>query len=337
MNDTELDQLLDSWPAPAPSPSLRRTTLAAISPAPPRRIFGIRPRWAAIAVLGAGGLAVGTSLWNDPKLGGFWGVAGDLHTRTTRFVDPPSAKIRWWMKGGGNSIGDLPGGGIRGSGFLRDRAASRFYGYKYTVRPIGNGYFRVEFQPLDDKTIGRSGVFKMDGAISQAAPLPPPQVIRDGSFFDINLYADATDRVYDHVEVSTHAFPKEPAPPDDPLKLTFDHVRVFEDGVSAGVADRSVGGVCVWVHLPNEGRYLIALKPLGNPLFVHAGHVNGAVMEFISDNKQFRIESLSPIAKPGDHPIYVFHQQSFENELNQDNPGAHSLLVGNAGPPSMHH
>jgi hypothetical protein len=336
MNDIELDQLLDTWQAPVPSPSLRRTTLAAFPPRPPRRVFGIPVRWVFAAVLSAGGLAIGTSIWTDPKLGSFWGIAGELHTRTTRLVDPPSAKIRWWMKGGGHSIGDLPGGGMRGSGFLRDRAASRFYGYKYTVAPIGNGFFHVEFQPLDEAVLHRGGAFKMEGSIAQAAPLPAPKTIHDGDSFDVDLYADGTDRVFDRIQVSTLPLPKEPVQPPDPLRLTLDHVRVFENGALAGQNDKSLSGVCVWIHLPEEGRYLIALNPLGNPLFVAAGHVNGAVMEFTSNGRRFRIETAEPIAQPGGHPIYVFHQQAFENELNQDNPQTRGLMVGNAGPPAMH-
>jgi hypothetical protein len=94
MNDAELDQVLDTWQAPAPSTSLRRATLAAVPPRPPRSVLGVPLRWAATAVLSAGGIAIGTSIWSDPKLGRFWGMAGELHTRTIRPVDPPSAKIR---------------------------------------------------------------------------------------------------------------------------------------------------------------------------------------------------------------------------------------------------
>jgi hypothetical protein len=171
-------------------------------------------------------------------MGCFWGTANNIHTRSTRMVDPPSAKIRWWMKGGGHSIGDTTTG-IRGSGYMRDRAASAFYGYKYTAEPIGNGYFHIEFQPLDDKTVGHGGPFKMEGRV-QPIPLPGPQTIRDGGYFDVDLVSDGTSRVFDRVEISTRPFPKQPAPPEDPLKLTLDHAQVFENGVLAGKEDRSI-------------------------------------------------------------------------------------------------
>jgi hypothetical protein len=335
MNDVELDHLLDTWQAPVPSPLLRRMTLASLPPKPPRKILGIPLRWAVVGLLGAGGIAIGTDIWTDPKLGGFWGSAGGIHTRTTRMVDPPSAKIRWWMKGGGHSIGDLPDGGVRGTGYLRDRAAAKFYGYKYTAIPTGNGYFHVEFQPIDERMIKSGGPFQMPGSLEQGASLPGPTTVQDGGYVDVNLFVNSTDRVFDRIEISTKPFPKEPAPSEDPLRLTMDHVRVYENGALVGDNDRSLSGDCVWIHLPDQGRYLIAMNPMGNPLFVQAGHVNGAVIEFASNGRQFRVEGASMV-KSGDHPLYVFHQQSFENELVQDNPLTRALMVGNAGPPSMH-
>jgi hypothetical protein len=205
------------------------------------------------------------------------------------------------------AIGDIPGGGIRGSGFLRDRAASKFYGYKFTVEPVGNGLLHVEFQPFDEATLHRDGPFKRRGASYRRPHCRDPFVTAIPS--DVDLYTDGTDRVLD--QVSTRPLPKEPAPPEDPLRLTLDQVRVFENDVLAGQDDHSMSGVCVWIHLPDEGRYLIALNPLGNPQFVPAGYVNGTLMEFNSNNKQFRVETASPIARAGDHPIYVFRQQWF--------------------------
>jgi hypothetical protein len=330
MTDAELDQLLDTWQAPMPSPLLRRMTMAALPPRPPRRLLGIPLRWVVAAVLSAGGLAIGTSIWTDPRIGSFWGMAGNLHTRTTRMVDPPSAKIRWWMKGGGHSIGDIPTG-IRGSGFLRDRTAGILYGYKYTVEPIGNGYFHVEFQPLDEAIVS-GGPFKMHARI-QAIPLPSPKTIRDGEYFDVDLFGGGGDRVFDRVEISTKPFPKEPTPPEDPLKLTLERARVFENGALVGESDRSIGGVCMWFHVAGEGRYLFALNPMGNPLFVAGGKVNGAVMEFHSEGKSFRVEAAAPIAKGGERTVYVFHQQGFESELKD----TRLFLVGNAGAASLHH
>ena len=151
MNDVELDQLLNVWEAPMPSPALRRTTLAAFPRDWRWKIGGLPVRWLAAAALGAGTLAVGTSLWSDPELGyQFQGsVDGDssLYMRLSRRIDPPSAKIRWLLKGGGSSIRDTPAGGIAGMSYLRDRSAGRFYGFKYDVEPTGNGYYQVTFAP----------------------------------------------------------------------------------------------------------------------------------------------------------------------------------------------
>ena len=46
-----------------------------------------------------------------------------------------------------------------------------------------------------------------------------------------------------------------------------------------------------------------------------------------------RAETSGPIAKGGEHAVYVFHQQGFESELKD----TRLFLVGNAGPGWMHH
>jgi hypothetical protein len=92
----------------------------------------------------------------------------------------------------------------------------------------------------------------------------------------------------------------------------------------------------IWVHLPGQGRFLAALDPQGNPRFTQAGHVNGNLMEFQSDGKQFRITCAEPITTGGDHPLYVYHQQSFENMLEQSHPMAQKVFMGNAGPANLH-
>jgi hypothetical protein len=341
MNDTELDQLLDTWQAPVPSPSLRRTTLSGLPPRPPRRVFGLPLRWVVAAALSAGGFAIGTSIWNSPEIGRFYGQSGNIHVRSTRLVDPPTAVIRWWSKGAGNSIGETASGGIRGSGYLRDRSAGKFYGYRYIGEPVGSGMYQITFAPFDPATL-RNGPFKMEGEVVQGAPLHAPVMIHDGDTFDVDIYSDGASRVFDRIQISTHPFPEEPkrAPSREQqdweaVKLTLGQPRVFVDALFAGEDGSSARGACVWVYLPGEGRYLITLNAEHNPRFVQAGHVNSNTLEFASNNKHFRIETATPIATGADRPVYVYHQQSFEDEINSDYPGARRMMTGSAGPASM--
>jgi hypothetical protein len=260
MNDTELDQLLDTWQSPAPSPSLRRTTLAALPPRPPRRVFGLPLRWVVAAALSAGGFAIGTSIWNSPEIGRFYGQSGNIHMHSTRLVDPPTAVIRWWSKGAGNSIGETASGGIRGSGYLRDRSAGKFYGYSYVGEPVGGGMYQITFAPFDPATL-RKGPFKMEGEVVQGAPLHAPVMIHDGDTFDVDLYSDGASRVFDRIQISTHPFPEEPkrAPSREQqdweaVKMTLGQPRVFVDAVFAGEDRSTAAGACVWVPLSDHAQ-----------------------------------------------------------------------------------
>jgi hypothetical protein len=342
MNDTELDQLLDTWQAPAPSPALRRTTLAAFPRDYRIKIAGVPLKWLVAATLAAGSLAVGTSLWSNPELGNYFqGSANGIYVRVARRIDPPQAKIHWWFKGGGGSIGDAPGGGIAGSSFMRDRAAGKFYGFRYQAVPLGGGTYQVTFAPFDEAALYRGGPIKVTGDIVQAAPIGPPQFVQDGGYFDSDIYVADGVRIYDRVDISSKPFPK-PAPPSaaeqqqiDAIRMQWVHPRLYLNGTFAAKAAGGGSGGCLWIHLPGEGRYLIAVNPFGAPNFVQAGHVNGNLVEFTSEGHQFRVETDAPVAAGGDRPVYVFHQQSFENELDLTNPLAHQVMFGNAGPASM--
>jgi hypothetical protein len=341
MNDTELDQLLDTWQAPVPSQSLRRTTLAALPPRPPRRVFGLPLRWVVAAALSAGGFAIGTSIWSNPEIGRFYGETDSLYMRGTRLVDPPTAVIRWWSKGAGHSVGDTPNGGMRNSGYLRDRGAGKVYGYRYTAEPVAGGNYQITFAPYNPAAL-HDGPFKIDAQVVQGAPLPAPKIIRDGDTFDVDLYADGHDRVFDRIQISSHPFAEELKRPQtreqeqwEAMKMKLERPRVFVDALFAGEDGSSARGVCVWVYFPGEGRYLITLNAEHNPRFVQAGHVNSNTLEFASNNKHFRIETATPIATGADRPVYVYHQQSFEDEINSDYPGTRRMMTGSAGPASM--
>jgi hypothetical protein len=344
MNDTELDQILDTWQSPAPSPSLRRTTLAAMPPRSRRKLLGVPLRWAIAGTLAFGGFAVGTSIWGEPVIGYFSGESGDIHMRATRRVDPPSAVLRWWMKGGGNSVGETESGGLRASAYLRDRSAGKFYGYRFTGENNGDGTFTLTFAPFDEAALGRkNNPFKLEGEIVQAAPVPPPMVVRDGETFDVNVYVNGAERVYDRIQVSSKPIADAPkAKPGaeekayEAVKMKLDHPRVYINGSLGCEESQVASGGAVWVAVPGEGRYLIAVDPQGNARFVEAGRVNGTHLEFISDGKRIQIETASAIASGGDRKVYVFHQRSFEDEINAGASGGPKVMTGSAGPASMH-
>ncbi|HTX38807.1 MAG TPA: hypothetical protein VME43_27460 [Bryobacteraceae bacterium] len=349
MNDTELDQLLDLWQAPAPPPSLRRGLVDSF-PAAPRRLFGVPVRWlaacAAAALCAAVCVAGADQLFGNPELSRFYASGGPgLYMRTIRLVSPPQAQIHWWWTGGRYSFGGT--GTLHGSAGLQVRASrlSMFsprtiYGYQYALEPAGGGQYRITFAPLIPDTLHGQGPYKFEDTFVAPHSLPTPQIVQMGQPVEVTLYQDASSRVYDRIVLQWGGFPEWPpkhAPglPQGALRLVSP--QLFIDGQAVHTAGGNTGsGPAVWLHLPGEGRYLIALEPQGNPRFVQAGQVNGSILEFQSEGRQFRIVCAESIATGAAQPVYVYHQQSFENVLDPAHPLAATPFFGNAGPASLH-
>jgi len=343
MNDVELDQLLDTWEAPAPPPSLRRGLVAAF-PVKRWKVFGIPLRWivagAAAAVVCA---AVGAGLFN-PEIGRFYGrFDSGLYMKTTRLVDPPQASMHWWMTGCAFSVGGGATPHVTSQLRVRQSRTSFFsprtiYAYQYTLEPLGGGQFQASFSPLQPSS--GAELYKSQDTWVQPPSLPSEQAVQVDKPFEVTLYQDSSQRVYDRIVLSWSSFPE--WPPKQPAAARRGNLQavapqLYVNGQLLTTGDRNVGsGPVLWFHLPGEGRYLMALNPLGNTRFVQSGHVNGNTLEFQSGGKDFRIVCAQPIAAGGDQPVYVYHQQSFEDVLNPAHPLADRPFFGNAGPASLH-
>jgi hypothetical protein len=341
MNDTELDEMLNLVVAPTPPQSLRRGLVAAL-PVPRRKIFGVPRRWAApIAAAALCGL-VGAAVFEiGPVQGQFYGSvespAGPLYGETTRLVDPPVANLKWWFLGSGFSFGGTVAA-LHGSADMHNRFTKTFAGYQYTMDQTGEGLYRVTFSPLKAGAMERlMQPFKMNGQLIPTPSLPEPRIVQIGEPFEVTLYQSGGERIYDRIVVSwaapQRARGSQPAPVAT-LRLTG--AQLYVNGQLALTRAGAGAGPVIWVHLPGQGRVLAALDPQHNPLFVQGGHVNGSVMEFQSGGIQFRIVSQQPITTGGDRPIFVYHQQSFEEALNPANPLSQQPMLGNAGPASLH-
>jgi hypothetical protein len=336
MNDTELDQLLDQWRTPVPSPALRRALSAAFPHRPRRFLFGLPIRSIAAGVTIAAALGVvGIATDFNGSIGEAGGSAdlpsGRLYVRTTTLVDPPVAALHWWWKGGGNSVGQTPGGALRGSANIHDRSAHLFYGCEYVAEPLGGGLYKVTISPLLAPTVQR-GPFVVTDLPAALPSLPAPQIVTDGQPVDIDVYRSATERTYIRLQVSANLFfdRKNAAPPKVQQDfLHTDRSKLYRNGILMASAEGSASGASIWFRLSGEGRYLITLDPTGNPGFVAAGQVNGDTLEFQYGSDRYRLESARPIAAGSPRPIYVFHDTAFESLLN---PGHSEPMVGSAGP-----
>ena len=150
-----------------------------------------------------------------------------------------------------------------------------------------------------------------------------------------------SERIYDRIVISWTA-------PDWAVRIvgrrqmeegTFrlDEPRLYVDGQMIASRQNTGRGPVIFVYLPGQGRFLIALDPQSNPLFTQAGHVNGNVIEFQSGGRQFRIICRDAmIASMVDRPVFVYHQQSFENLLDPTHPRSAAAYLGTAGPASLH-
>ena len=329
MNDTELDQLLDAWQAPAPSPATRSNLRAAFPQPTRRRLLGVPLRWFAVAAPAAGLMALGTSF--KGSLGESNATvelpSGIANVRTRYYVDPAAAMVRWWWRGGhGASTGATPEGEVRGSAHFHDNSTDLYYGYEYVATPLGSGRYRVTFSALRQSTISR-GPFEVTGKPAALPMIPAPRIMADGEAIDIEAYRGSMERLVIRLQISTKALPDAAPPAPQPLHTL--NSTVYKNGALVASLEGDAAGASIWFRLPGEGRYLITLDATGNAAFAAAGQVNGNVLEFQSGNDTYRLESVTPLIAGPPRTFYVFHDAAFESQLK---PGNQAPMVGSAGP-----
>lgn len=331
MNDTELDQILDQWTAPEPSPALRDNLRAAFPQRPRRRVFGVPVRWMVTFAAAAGVLAIGTSF--NGSLGESEGCpdlpTGRVCVHAKYFVDPPAAILRWWWKGHGSSVGSTPDGAISGSVHVNDQSAHLFYGFEYRAEAVSGGQYKVTFAPLRMSTLQR-GPFIVTGQPAPLPVMPAPQIVADGQPIDVDVYRAGGERVYVRLQISASEAARETKPEvQPPTFLHTSNTKVYKNGAQVASFEGDAMGASIWFRLAGEGRYLITLDPTGNPAFAAAGQVNGNALEFQSGNDTYRLESAQPLATGAQRTIYVFHDLAFESQMK---PGNSAPMVGAAGP-----
>lgn len=336
MSESELDQLLDAWNAPAPPPSLRRGMLSAL-PMPWPDFFRVARRWAAVAVVSSICIVLGAAGMN-PMLSRFDMQIDELYLQSTRLVTPSMAHARWWFWSDGYSSGSRAGL-LHGSAYLHNRFTGNYIGYEYTMQPAGDGLYRVAFSQMQLSTLQKhQGPFKENWQQAVPVVLPAPQTVRVGEPFEVTLYENGIERVYDRIVLSRTPTPGWPGVyrQVDRTVMRLRQPQLYINGQLTASQPSAGSGPVIWVHLPGQGRFLIALDPQQNSRFVQAGHVNGKEVEFQSEGTQFRIVCTDPITTGGDRPVYVYHQQRFEDLLNPNDPRARQFLMGNAGPANLH-
>jgi hypothetical protein len=303
MNDTELDDLLNAWKAPEAPASMRAGLRSRFPAKPMRSILGLRPRWILAFAAAAMALAVGASLVEDGTIGsdtGSWDAG--THVRRTRFVHPFLAKF-WSNKSGLGTGYREPGGKPRGSVYIFDKSTRVHYGYTWNAESLGNGRYRFSVLPLDPS------VLKEEGPIAPLARPAFSRVVGPGSTFEVDLYASASERVYDRYEVSVQPLPQPELAGPDILTLTNPQLYVNDAFTldSGGVVE--VSSDVVSVALRGRGTVVLTLDPRGNSGWVRAGIARGNTIEFQAGGDRFRIACTAPVTRGGDRVVYLYERK----------------------------
>lgn len=330
MNDQELDQILDGWQAPSPSPSLRQQVCGVFSASERGRILGVQLRWIVAGILSAGFVALATEALVDGRLGGEASGGGDspsgpIYGRVIQMVEPPVARLGWLAASSGMSFGETTTG-IRGSSWICDRPAGLFYGVEFTVNRLPDGRFQAATGSLIMERLQR-GPFQVTG---QVVPLPAnsgPAVVSDRQPFDVDIYRSGGTRIFARIWISSQPFARRPLLPAPGMQ--FNSAKLYRNGVELMAWPGSdASGVSVWFRMPGQGRYVMALDPDGNSNFAAAGQVNGNLLEFHAGNDVYRLESAQAITSGGARTVYVWHDSGFESELKASDQ---EIMFGSSG------
>ena len=320
MNDTELDNMLDTWKAPAAPASMRAKLQSQFPAKPPLRLLGVRPRWILAFAAATGALALGASLVADGTLGsesGPWDAG--TYVRRTRIVHPFLAKLAWPRMGGHSTGWERQAGKLVGSVYMFDKSTRVHYGYTWNAEPLGAGQYRFTVLPLDPS------VLREEGPVAPLARPALPAIVGPGSMFEVDLYASGSERLYDRYELSGQPLPLPKLVGPDIITLT--NPQLYMNGAfaldSGGVAEAS--GDRVFVQLRGRGEYTLTLNPRGDTRFLLAGTATGNAIEFQAGGDQFRIACTAPVTRNGDRAVYLY--------VNTDvHPGSSGFGGGGPGP-----
>ena len=81
--------------------------------------------------------------------------------------------------------------------------------------------------------------------------------------------------------------------------------KVFVDGQPAGSITYK-GGATMWIEVPGDGTFVIAMYPPHQGGWVEAGRLHDRVLEFQAGSKQVRIECNKSVVD-ADHAVYAIH------------------------------
>jgi hypothetical protein len=301
MNDTELDNMLNTWKAPEAPTSIRAGLQSRFPAKRPLRLLGVRPRWVLAFAAAAGALAVGASLVQDGTImsdSGPWDAG--THMQRTRIVHPLLAKFGWSYKGGLSTGWQWQWGKLVGSVYMFDKSTRAHYGYTWNAEPLGAGKYRFTVLPLDPS------VLREEGPVAPLARSILPTIVGPGSTFEVDLYASGSERVYDRYELSGQPLPR--PKPDNPDLITLTNPELYINGAfaldSGGVVEAR--GDRVFVQLRNRGEYALTLDPRGDTRFLLAGTARGNTIEFRAGGDEFRIACTAPITRSGDRGVYLY-------------------------------
>ena len=291
MNDRELDEMLNTWEAPAAPPSLRAGLRMKFPARHTRTVAGVPLKWILALAIGAGAV-VGASLVSDGAIGSDAGPWDD-HTfvRRTQIVQPAIAKLNWRRLMDGRTTGRRwEAGRLTGSVYVHNRLTGNNSGYTWQALPAGGGEYLFTVLPLDPAEV-------KGGAIVPLRKLPPPLRVGAGKTFDVPVYEGSGVRLIDRYELTAKAVRLAP-PVDEALKdstITLTNPKLYRNGAfaadSGGVVEAS--GLTANLEVKGVGTFILAVDRQTNAKFVEAGK-RYRQLRWNSSSAEKRIASCAP-------------------------------------------
>ncbi len=328
MTDLQLDELLDAWETPDPSPSLRRACLPGPSQRGQRRWL-----WLAASAFLACAVVVGFRVLGIGMLGQSAGEAAPgLHLRVTTSMEPAMQQVVWFRRIG--TAGSMGRGKL--VRFCYDRVSRSYSGYQLNFAPLGDGLWSMAASLPDAHFREFTRIEEVSSYRHIPAALPPARTMRDGDSVEIELLDGISDSANfrDTVEISAAALALTPAPNSpsrEKSEMNLSEPRLEIDGSPIYENRNGYIGQSFQIVSSVEGRYILAVDPKGNPKFVEAGFVDGQAMEFRAGSRVFRITASKLIASGGRRPLYLLHQPAAHRSAS----ASEEFDVASSGPASL--
>ena len=222
----------------------------------------------------------------------------------------------------GNGPQYLPGGVIPTVGgthrLIRDAAHKRQFGYDLRGRLEGET-LRITLAPLASSELIVPAQEGWSFTTPPRFPTIPPLRAGDTATVDLLINRTTGQKIVEYLSVERAALDPSQVAKEPPRDFTVDDVqlyvnnpRVWVNGKLMEASAKFGGGIqahMIWLLLPGEGTFVIALAPEPGHTFQKAGVMQGNTMTFRHGASEYRVECSDPIAPGSDiYNVYLYYE-----------------------------